>query len=298
MLANKSNLQIFESKSYFQSYIHILNSIQNLVIKQLPFEKEIVEVNFDSLEIKDTSAFIYDNILIKPKENIFPDSLKNNLDESQLKAIRHCLTSKIALVQGPPGTGKTHIGTIVTNIFRQNLKKNSKILVVCYTNHALDQFLENILNYNVPEDDIVRIGGRCKNENIKRLVLNNTEKFKNYKFRSIDNQIRQVGREMQDMIQLVQNSKESILNEMKNDYPEIYQKIIDDFFKILNLKKEDYIPKFELPDYIIQQYQKYKGNDKTHILNNIREEIIGDRIFTISDISNIFKIRNQFIFNI
>ena len=287
MLANKSNLQIFESKSYFQSYIHILNRLQNLVIKQLPFEKEIVKVNFDNLEIKDISAFIYDNILIKPNENIFPDSFKNNLDESQLEAIRHCLTSKIALVQGPPGTGKTHIGTIVTNIFRQNLKKNSKILVVCYTNHALDQFLENILNYNVPEDDIVRIGGRCKNENIKRLVLNNTEKFKNYKFRNIDNQIRLVGREMQDMIKLVQNSKESILNEMKNDYPEIYQKIIDDFFKILNLRKEDYIPKFDLPDNIIQQYQNYKGNDKTHKLNNIREEIIGDRIFNYwSNIGN------------
>ena len=279
MLANKSNLQIFESKSYFQSYIHILNRLQNLIINQLPFEKEIVKVNFDNLEINDPSAFIYDNTLIKPKENIFPDSLKNNLDESQLEAIKHCLTSKIALVQGPPGTGKTHIGTIVTNIFRQNLKKNSKILVVCYTNHALDQFLENILNYNVPEDDIVRIGGRCKNENIKRLVLNSTEKFKNYYFKNIENKIRQIGREMQDMIKSVQNTKDYILNEMKNDYPKIYQKIIDDFFKTLNLKKEDYIPKFHLPEFIINRYQNYKGNDKTDILNNIKEKIIGDRIF-------------------
>ena len=214
MLANKNNLQIFESKSYFQTYIHILNRLQNLVIKQLPFENEIVKVNFDNLEIDNpNNIFIYNDNLINPKENIFPDSLKNNLDESQLEAVKHCLTYKLALIQGPPGTGKTHIGTIVTNIFKQNLKKDSKILVVCFTNHALDQFLENILKYNVDEKDIVRIGGRCKNENIKKLVLNSTEKYKNWKFREIENKIRLLGKEMEDMIKLVQNTKESIIEE-------------------------------------------------------------------------------------
>ena len=279
MLSNKNNLQIFESKSYFQSYIHILNRLQNIVVNQLPFEKEIVKAKFDNLEINDPNSFIYGDSLIKPKENQFPDSLKNNLDESQLEAIKHCLTSKIALIQGPPGTGKTHVGTIVTNIFRQNLKNDSKILVVCFTNHALDQFLENILDYNVPEEDIVRIGGRCKNENIKRLVLNNTERYKNFTFRNIENKIKEIGGEMEEIIKLVQNTKESVLEEMKKEYPEIYHKIIDDFFKTLKLKKEEYIPKYQLPEEIIYSYKNYKGNDKIDILNNIREEIIGDQIF-------------------
>jgi len=279
MLANKNNLQLFESKSYFQTYIHILNRLQNLVIKQLPFEEEIVKVNFDNLEIDNPdNIFIYNDNLINPKNNIFPDSFINNLDESQLEAIKHCLTSKLALIQGPPWTGKTHVGTIVTNIFKQNLKKDSKILVVCFTNHALDQFLENILKYNVNEDDIVRIGGRCKNENIKKLVLNNSERYKNWKFREIENKIRQLGNEMEDMIKLVQNTKESIIEEIKKEYPEIYKKIIDDFFNVLQLKKEDYIPKYQLPKYIYEKYQNYRG-DKNQILNKIKQEIIGDEIF-------------------
>jgi hypothetical protein len=58
MLSNKYNLQIFESKAYFQSYIHILNRLQNLIIKQLPFEKEIVKVNFDNLEINNSEIFL------------------------------------------------------------------------------------------------------------------------------------------------------------------------------------------------------------------------------------------------
>ena len=34
------------------------------------------------------------------------------------------------------------------------------ILVCCYTNHALDQFLEDLLNQGIPENDIVRLGSK------------------------------------------------------------------------------------------------------------------------------------------
>ena len=35
---------------------------------------------------------------------------------------------------------------------------DEKILVVCYTHHALDQFLEDLLNMGIPDEDIVRLG--------------------------------------------------------------------------------------------------------------------------------------------
>jgi hypothetical protein len=37
---------------------------------------------------------------------------------------------------------------------------NTKILVNCYTNHALDQFLEDLINIGIPKHEIVRIGGK------------------------------------------------------------------------------------------------------------------------------------------
>ena len=43
------------------------------------------------------------------------------------------------------------------------------ILVVCYTNHALDQFLEGIHEFH-PEG-IVRIGGRSQSEKMKACSL-------------------------------------------------------------------------------------------------------------------------------
>ena len=43
------------------------------------------------------------------------------------------------------------------------------VLVVCYTNHALDQFLEGIHQFH-PEG-IVRIGGRSQSETMKACKL-------------------------------------------------------------------------------------------------------------------------------
>ena len=43
------------------------------------------------------------------------------------------------------------------------------ILVVCFTNHALDQFLEGIHSFH--PDGIVRVGGRSKSETIQECSL-------------------------------------------------------------------------------------------------------------------------------
>jgi hypothetical protein len=39
---------------------------------------------------------------------------------------------------------------------------NETILVVCYTHHALDQFLEELLDLDIPSSDIVRLGSAAK----------------------------------------------------------------------------------------------------------------------------------------
>ena len=292
LINNRINLQLFESRAYFQSYIHVLNRLKKMYIPKLPFQDEIIKGHFENLIIKRKQDYKYHGDIIKPEINIFPDFLKEKLDESQLEAVKHCLISKIALIQGPPGTGKTHVGSIITNILRQNLRKNSKILVVCFTNHALDQFLENILKDNKNEDNIVRIGGRCKNEEIKKFVLN-SEKYKSFIYRDYERQLNQIGHEMADVIKLIDKTKRIVIDEVREDFPEIYQKVVNDFFKTLNIKKEDYIDKYILNRDTINKYKKSN-------LNKIKEDLIGYKIFhfwsftgqpnnNISDlISNIF----------
>ena len=56
------------------------------------------------------------------------------------------------------------------NIFPRFLgNRMHPILIVCYTNHALDQFLEGIHQFH-PEG-IVRIGGRSQSETMKECSL-------------------------------------------------------------------------------------------------------------------------------
>lgn len=68
------------------------------------------------------------------------------------------------------GTGKTFVGLeILTALIRNT---DEQILVICYTNHALDQFLAGVLAIT---QDIVRMGNQSKNElldkyNVKQLL--------------------------------------------------------------------------------------------------------------------------------
>ncbi|KAJ4458210.1 putative ATP-dependent RNA helicase NAM7 [Paratrimastix pyriformis] len=82
-------------------------------------------------------------------------------DPSQLAAIRHILSHKVALVQGPPGAGKTWVGVKAIRLLRPLLVRHhaGPILLVTYTNHALDQFLSLLLPH-IP--DLVRVGGRSR----------------------------------------------------------------------------------------------------------------------------------------
>ncbi|KAG1804061.1 P-loop containing nucleoside triphosphate hydrolase protein [Suillus subaureus] len=82
------------------------------------------------------------------------------LDRSQALSILSGLTQRVSLIQGPPGTGKSFVGALLAKALHDFT--NQTILVVCYTNHALDQFLDDLLKISIPDDHMVRLGGRAK----------------------------------------------------------------------------------------------------------------------------------------
>jgi tRNA A37 threonylcarbamoyladenosine biosynthesis protein TsaE len=96
-----------------------------------------------------------------------PDAETLGLDPSQAEALYAALTRKLVVIQGPPGTGKTFLGLKIVQALLHNKQywvgvekpQPTPILVICYTNHALDQFLEGIMQFT---KKIVRIGGQSK----------------------------------------------------------------------------------------------------------------------------------------
>ncbi|ESO98811.1 hypothetical protein LOTGIDRAFT_213601 [Lottia gigantea] len=112
----------------------------------------------------------------KPAEKInllniqsWPNHELLNVDESQFAALQTALTKEFSVIQGPPGTGKTYVGLKIvkallhnSNAWNYDDEIKRPMLIVCYTNHALDQFLEGISNFY--DGKIVRVGSRisCK----------------------------------------------------------------------------------------------------------------------------------------
>ena len=87
------------------------------------------------------------------------------VNESQLKSIQAVFNHRMNLIQGPPGTGKSYVGKLLLSILLKNRhlyeSQPSPILLVCYTNRALDSFLEDMLDVT---NKIIRIGGRSKSD--------------------------------------------------------------------------------------------------------------------------------------
>eukprot|EP00062_Callorhinchus_milii_P005522 gi/632945075/ref/XP_007887854.1/ PREDICTED: NFX1-type zinc finger-containing protein 1-like [Callorhinchus milii] len=126
------------------------------------------------------------NILMKNLLDFtkWPSKEELTFDASQMRAVQLALTKELAIIQGPPGTGKTYLGlkvvkTLLANINVWQATGAAPILVVCYTNHALDQFMEGI--HKFLKTDLIRVGGRSTSEIISKFSLKEIRKCKNFR---------------------------------------------------------------------------------------------------------------------
>ena len=97
------------------------------------------------------------------------------LDPTQLASLQYIFQHNVAVVQGTPGTGKTFVGAkflqIVLNNAKEGLLNCGPILVMCYTQHALDSFLLDLVALGFAKD-MVRLGPPSKNEALQPLAFN------------------------------------------------------------------------------------------------------------------------------
>ncbi|KAL8618663.1 hypothetical protein ACOMHN_048839 [Nucella lapillus] len=111
---------------------------------------------------------------------MWPSAADLSLDDSQYAALRLALTHEVALIQGPPGTGKTTLGIRIAELLLGNehlwrkdehgLLEQTPFLLLSYTNHALDQFLMELLRLPVlsrePCHHVIRVGSRSEEETL------------------------------------------------------------------------------------------------------------------------------------
>ena len=186
--------QIVESPAYYEAYRHVLKGLKEIDESTMPFKKYLVECSGDvdppeylrrensqepvyydlrlALDVPDETNASRVPVLLPrawPSVEILP------LNNSQFEALKTAVTTEFSVIQGPPGTGKTYVGARIVRCLLENRAawdpdKVSPMLMVCYTNHALDQFLEKVLEF-LPKEQIIRVGGRCKSPQLEKCNL-------------------------------------------------------------------------------------------------------------------------------
>jgi AAA domain len=182
----KVNIRLVQLSTALFAYEPVLQQLKE--IKELSLEAEIIQW-------KEGNTITSPNYHADDKmQNIIQD-LKGDysldlqdqlqlpsptrLDASQAVCLLSALIQRLTVIQGPPGTGKSFMGSLIAKAIY--LFTNETILVVCYTHHALDQFLEDLLKLGISSLDIVRLGSTKKaTTNTRALSLHEmrpTQKF-------------------------------------------------------------------------------------------------------------------------
>ena len=114
-------------------------------------------------------SFSLRSITVDPNNGIDDDLLRKikdatTLDLGQCEALVSALSKEFAFIQGPPGTGKSYLGVQMMKVLLDNKNKVElgPVIVVCYTNHALDQFLEHLIKTGI--EKVIRIGGSSRSD--------------------------------------------------------------------------------------------------------------------------------------
>eukprot|EP00347_Sterkiella_histriomuscorum_P007358 403349252 len=234
------SFNMIESSAYFEAYNHILHKLKEMASWQtLPFEKYLLGFQKIINPPPIWQILDYENSL-KLENSISKCIDISGFDQSQVQAINTCFNKELAIIQGPPGTGKTYVGEHFVRILIQNLElwrpEKGPILLVCYTNHALDQFLNLIKKHT---DNFIRFGGRCQDESLQKYQIREYIRMRGIKYppgykKSIDN-LAQLSQEITEQKLLFQFNNLGIINRfVKADDPlhDTLSSISEEFWKI------------------------------------------------------------------
>ncbi|PYH78053.1 P-loop containing nucleoside triphosphate hydrolase protein [Aspergillus uvarum CBS 121591] len=220
------------------AYEPILECLQKRV--EFPFPEELFLYERDQ-PIRNSVLAPWD-VINALRENDRPNiqatlrtAKKVTLDPSQRDSLLAGLTQRVSLIQGPPGTGKSFIGALLAKALRDYT--DDKILVMCYTNHALDQFLEDLLDIGIKASDIIRLGSKST-PRTKPLSLKE-QKLTKRRPQSAWNTINALNSQGQDQREIIESSFAA------------YQKLSADSLAVLDYLEfadSDYFEAFTVPE--------------------------------------------------
>ncbi|KAL4941600.1 hypothetical protein BDV06DRAFT_235995 [Aspergillus oleicola] len=172
-------IMVEAKQGYYEASRHTMTALQKLDQERFPLSGQIcslIPVATPPNYVKDSPVVEIDSAInnseVEGKVDIlqnWPESPQGDLDETQWAALEQMLIRQLAIIQGPPGTGKTYVSVLALRIMLSNMKSDDPpIIVASQTNHALDQLLTHISQF---EKQYVRLGARSSDPEIKKRTL-------------------------------------------------------------------------------------------------------------------------------
>lgn len=151
---------------------HLIDPILKLNYKNVKTETDVM-VNEAVLKKNSSSSHM---VKCDGKWDLdsYPDRKKDSdlkVDHEQYIALKHSIPYDLTLVNGAPGTGKTHFARELLRVLVTK-EKVEPIIVITFTNHALDSFLEGVVKSRENPDGFIkpsqftRYGGPPRTENL------------------------------------------------------------------------------------------------------------------------------------
>ncbi|KAH9052543.1 hypothetical protein EDB87DRAFT_1570453 [Lactarius vividus] len=187
---------LIDNQIMFEALHPFLCTLKNVEPTSIPFSALISYTgNLASIPVVPprytrVPTFKYDlQCLARPGENISSVDVNNatsvatarqeltrssNLDPSQADAVIGTLTREVSLIQGPPGTGKSFTGKEILRVLIAS--KIRPIVLIAYTNHALDHMLTSVLDAKITKR-VVRLGSRTADARIEQYSLYKLEQL-------------------------------------------------------------------------------------------------------------------------
>ncbi|KAI0313808.1 hypothetical protein OF83DRAFT_1248643 [Amylostereum chailletii] len=167
----------------------------------------------------------------------------SQLDPSQVEAMVATLTRELSLIQGPPGTGKSFTGKEILRVLFAS--KIRPVVLISFTNHALDHMLSDILDARITTN-IIRLGSRSADEHVAEYNLTKLEKIAGNdvermlgrrEYAALKKTEEDIARVM-DSIQLPRLSWEKVFEFLNIHYPEQADLFVSPPFWITELATE------------------------------------------------------------
>ena len=210
----------------------------------------------------------------------------------QIEAIRSGMHYGLSLVVGPPGTGKTDVAIQIINNLYSNFGDTERILLVTHSNQALNDLFEKIVQRDIDERHLLRLGYGYKK---LQQNLNNDYNF------SRQGRIDYMLNERNTKLQIAQYLAKSLNISGNSGYcytaetcahfkNMILMNLWEDFEDDLDEIEYQYADKLNKNDFIIAEFKSV--NDKQKVYKNVAICNIIDTLFPFK--SFIQNMQNQY----